>query len=155
MNANDRIAYAERMLARAQQEVAAAERFLLSAHEQAKHEQDEADKALMRPGALIAEFGGKMYLSMRCASIAIHRQDRVVVDRVVQTLGTAELRCGCDAVAEWNLPTGGETTAYRYVRDACELAERGCHLAIVRSTSPEPPCEHWLKVPLTLDRADR
>ncbi|MEU2106480.1 hypothetical protein [Nocardia sp. NPDC019255] len=143
MATHDRIAYAERELERAQKEVAAAQRFLQLAHEQAQYELDEAAKALMRPGALIAEFGDKMYLSMRHASIAIQRQS-----------GTAELRCSCDAVAEWNLSTGGDTTAYRYVRDACEGAERGCHLVIVRSTSPEPPCEHWLHVPLKLDTGE-
>lgn len=150
MTAQGRIAYAERKLAEAEREVVAAQRFLQSALEQSRYELDQADRELVRPGALIAEFDGKLYVSMARAGFRIERHCQDFVDRVITTHRTAELRCECGERTEWNLSPEGDIVAYRYVRNGSS-AGPNYHLAIVRTPLEAPLCDDWLQLPLKLD----
>jgi hypothetical protein len=102
-------------------------------------------------GALIAEFDGKMYVSMRPATFDIERHTQDFVDRTVIVASTAVLKCDCGASTEWN-PSAvpGGVTAYHYYYKGSDPVDVRYHLKIVRTATTEPICDHWLEVPLTL-----
>jgi hypothetical protein len=101
-------------------------------------------------GAFIAEFGGKLYLSMHHASYDKERLCEDFVDRVVVVDTRWTISCSCGASFEWSSsPSEDSVVAYRYFRP---LEEAGgyCHLTVVRSAKSEPLCDHWLELPLSL-----
>ena len=144
MMAHDRIVYAERKLADAQKEVANAQAYLEWAHGVAQDEIDKANKELVAPGALIAEFGGKLHVSVKRAGVLIERHDR---DRSQ----AGEVRCECGESARWDCLQSSDPIAYRYYHS--DSAAERYHLCIVRTVLGSPPCDHWIQVPLKMDLA--
>lgn len=152
MNAADRIAYAGRKLADAQKEAANAQAYLEWALGVAQDEIDQANRELVAPGALIAEFGGKLYVSLRSAGFDIRHEVAEFEARAVVAGRMAHLRCECGQTSEWDAPGWGKAVAYRYSHSESAV-DRKYHLTIVRTRLDAPPCEHWLQVPLKMDPA--
>lgn len=102
-------------------------------------------------GALIAEFGGKLYVSTRHAT--------AVTENVVQDHGIrvdvvdrrARITCECGVVAEWSAPRrqSGEWNVFRLFYGDAETDPYG-PLTIIRAVNDTPPCDHWSEVPLKL-----
>lgn len=116
-----------------------------------------APSTLTSTGALIAEFGGKVYTSTQHATFdeKNHCEDRA--DRTVIVGITASLTCNCGASTQWSLPasSGHKVVCRRYFRCAgTEVDPDDNYLTIVRTAAPEPPCAHWAELPLTMSEDD-
>ncbi|MGI5223049.1 hypothetical protein [Nocardia sp. CA-290969] len=152
MNAADRIAYAERKLADAQKEAANAQAYLEWALGVAQDEIDKANSELVAPGALIADFGGKLYVSVKRAGFSLEPRIESGTGYTTVTSRAAELRCECGQAGEWSYPTKADVVVSRHWHSDSE-AGRKPHLTIVHTALHKPPCDHWIRVPLKMDLA--
>lgn len=95
--------------------------------------------------AVIAEFGGECYVAMSAVAVKSERQIAEIgnpVERYETRESLVSLTCDCGAGLEWSRPPTKEPFWFRYTGHN--------RLSIVRTQAAEPPCEHWLKTPLSL-----
>lgn len=107
--------------------------------------------------ALIAEFGGQLYVSIQHAQLdrdgryKTHFDDDGNADRVEFVEDAVTLSCDCGASVEWiRSPAEVDAYAWLYFRPTEKTDDPRYHLTIVRTPRSEPPCEHWSQIPLTL-----
>lgn len=132
----------------AQQAVVAAQHALAAAESDlAKAVSASRPNGMLSDGALIVEFGGKLYAASRPANVGDRTDIAEYAERQVVRGRYFTITCGCGESVETSVPrpaTGTSPVVYRYFRQP-----KGSYLVLARTPHPDPPCEHWHELPLT------